>query len=70
MPRGYRATAYQRGSQWLYVNDDEPKVVATSSGAKFAYALGDATSLENSRNENATDIVHASRSVVWLMPGS
>jgi hypothetical protein len=34
----------------------------------YAYALGDATNLYNSTYEGPTDILHASRSIVWLAP--
>ena len=36
--------------------------------AWFTWALGDATNLYNSEVEFSTDIVHASRSIVWLQP--
>jgi hypothetical protein len=71
--QGYRAVNAQRGSQWLIVPEGDGKLLATSVIAKGAtpklvYALGDATALYNSTYEKATDIVHASRSVVWLAP--
>jgi hypothetical protein len=34
----------------------------------FVYALGDATALYNSDYEDSSDILHASRSIVWLKP--
>ena len=64
---GYRATLYQRGSQWIHASDNEPKLL-TSVNDTFSYAFGDATSLYNSSRENSTDITHASRSIVWLPP--
>ncbi len=39
-----------------------------STADDYAYALGDATNLYNSSYEGSTDIVHASRSIVWLKP--
>lgn len=67
---GYRGLAYQRGSQWPFVASGDPKLLAQSStpGAKYTYALGETTNLYNSTGEGSTDIVHASRSIVWLAP--
>lgn len=65
---GYRAKLYQSGSQWLYTMDGDGKLVAKSINKSFVYALGDATKLYNSAYENAQDVVHASRSIIWLNP--
>jgi hypothetical protein len=67
-PNDYRYINWQRGSQWLQVPSGDGKIVAHSVGDGFVYAMGDATQLYNSAYENSTDIVHASRSVVWLEP--
>ncbi len=65
---GYRGVEYKRGSQWLYVAEGDGKILAHSLNAKYVYALGDATPLYNSREEHSMDIVHASRSILWLSP--
>lgn len=65
---GYRKSAWQRGSQWPYVASGDPKILARRSGPDFTYFLGDATPLYNSKEENSLDIVHASRSLVYIVP--
>ncbi|HEV8130900.1 MAG TPA: hypothetical protein VGQ81_06590 [Acidobacteriota bacterium] len=67
-PDDYRITNWRLGSQWAYVASGDPKIVARSFGQGFVYVTGDATALYNSTSENATDILHASRSLVWLQP--
>jgi hypothetical protein len=67
-PGDYGNYEWLRGSQWTYVNDGPGKILASSSGAKYTYALGDATTLYQSTYEKATDVTHASRSIVWLPP--
>jgi hypothetical protein len=64
---GFRALAYKRGSQWPYTPDGDGKLVA-SFADKYVYALGDATGLYNSSYEKSTDILHASRSIIWVKP--
>jgi hypothetical protein len=64
----YRNINYLNGSQWSYVASGNPDLVARSVGSDYVYALGDATNLYNSDYEGATDILHASRSVLWLEP--
>ncbi len=64
----WRIDLWRRGSQWNYVNDGDPTLLAHSATAAYTYALADATKLYNSTNEGATDVVHASRSLVWLKP--
>ena len=66
-PDSYIGVASEHGSQWILVNDGG-KLVTHSFGPGFTYALGDATGLYNSVYESATDITHASRSIVWLQP--
>ncbi len=62
-----------RGGQWTNgVNAGDPDVI-TSIHDAFVYATGDATNLYNRPNPwtpsaNASDILHASRSIVWLKP--
>lgn len=67
-PGDYTNIEFMRGSQWTYVNDGAPKLVAHVSAPKYTYALGDATSLYRSTLEKATEVTHASRSIVWLPP--
>ncbi len=61
------------GSQWpLGVNAGDPTVY-TSVAAAYSYAYGDTTNLYNLPSpyvpaDNATDITHASRSLLWLKP--
>jgi hypothetical protein len=71
-PDDWRYDLWLRGSQWNIVVAGDPNLVATSDGqtsaGRYTYALGDATNLYNSSSENSTDILHASRSIVWLQP--
>lgn len=64
----WRTDLWARGSQWNLVATGDPVLLARSEHALYTYALGDATNQYNSASENATDIVHASRSIVWLKP--
>ena len=64
----YRHIFWERGSQWWGTPDGDPTIVAMSTADDYVYALGDATNLYNSSYEGSTDIVHASRSIVWLKP--
>jgi hypothetical protein len=57
-----------RGSQWPIDPAGAPTILAMSVAPGYAYALGDATNLYNSIYEQTTDILHASRSIVWLAP--
>jgi hypothetical protein len=50
------------------VTNGDGKILASRWGADFSYFLGDATPLYNSKDEGAEDILHASRSIVWLVP--
>ena len=65
---GYRVAEWKRGSQWTYVTNGDGKILASRWGADFTYFLGDATLLYNSKDEKAEDVVHASRSIVWIVP--
>jgi len=67
-PTDYRYALWQRGSQWVYVASGDGQILATSLTDDFVYAMGDATDLYNSVYEESTDILHASRSIVWLKP--
>src|SRR5436190_3529763 len=64
----YTNIEWRRGSQWTYINDGPGKILAQVSAPKYTYALGDATPLYKSTYEKATDVTHASRSIVWLNP--
>ena len=64
----YRNINYLTGAQWAYVSSGNPALAAHSFGPGYVYALGDATNLYNSASEGATDIAHASRSIMWLEP--
>ena len=65
---GYRGAEWKRGSQWTYVTNGDGKILASRWGADFTYFLGDATALYNSKDEGSQDILHASRSIVWIVP--
>ncbi len=65
---GYRVAEWKRGSQWTYVTNGDGKILASRWGADFTYFLGDATLLYNSKDEKAEDVVHASRSIVYIVP--
>ncbi len=64
----WRIDLWQRGAQWNLVAAGDPQLLARSSSDVFSYASGDATPLYNSSNENTNDVLHASRSIVWLKP--
>ncbi|HMA37508.1 MAG TPA: S-layer homology domain-containing protein [Chloroflexia bacterium] len=59
---------WQRGSQWDYGSAADPQLIAHSVGPGYVYALGDATPLYNYPAIHSADILHASRSILWLSP--
>ncbi len=62
----FEGATSSRGGQWTNgVNNGDPSAI-TSVGNGFVYGTGDATNLYN--RYNATDILFASRSIVWLEP--
>ncbi len=63
-----RAEIWKRGSQWATGTVGDPSIIAHSSGGGFVYVTGDATNLYNSDHENVHDVMHASRSLLWLQP--
>jgi len=63
-----RHEIWQRGDQWVLDPAGDPSLLAHSAGPGYVYASGDATNLYNSRYEHATDVLAASRSIVWLEP--
>ncbi len=68
--------AWERGGQFtLGMNAGDPQVrlsVAPGAGGGWAYAQGDATNLYNrpssQAGDEATDVLHASRSIAWIAP--
>jgi hypothetical protein len=64
----WRIDLWRRGAQWNLVASGDPQLVSRSSNAAFTYVTGDATKLYNSNYENVTDVLHASRSILWLKP--
>jgi hypothetical protein len=65
---GDRGEIWRRGDQWVLDPSGDPRLVARSAGPGFAHVTGDATNLYNSTYEQVTDVLHASRSIVWLKP--
>lgn len=67
-PSDFRHLLYLRGSQWGSLSGGDPQIVSYSLHHDFVIVTGDATALYNSTYENSTNILHASRSLVWLKP--
>ena len=68
----FEAATWARGGQWtLGASAGDPRVL-TSVGPTWVAAQGDATDLYNRTQgppgDHALDVVHASRSIVWLEP--
>jgi len=59
--------ASQRGGQYSYVPAGDP-TAKVGGGEGYISAFGDATNLYNSPDANATDVLMAQRSVLWLKP--
>ena len=59
---------WDTGSQATYGAAGDGEVLARVVTETYAYALGDATALYNCPYNEATDVTHASRSIVWLKP--
>jgi hypothetical protein len=65
----YRAIIWKRGSQWsTELNDGDGQLLAHVVDERYVYALGDATTLYNSKYENATDVARVVRAIMWLPP--
>lgn len=66
----YEATVnHPRGSQWDYGCAQDPEITRRSLGAGFIHFDGDATGLYNWFDKpQQQNILHASRSIVWLKP--
>lgn len=58
----------QHGSQLIQSGDGDGVITASSFGDRYVYVSGDMTGMYNSVNLSSTDILHASRSVIWLQP--
>lgn len=66
----YEATVeHPRGSQWIYGCAGDPEITHRSLGVNFIHFDGDATNLFNWFDKpQQQNILHASRSIVWLKP--
>jgi hypothetical protein len=64
----WRIDLWRRGSQWNLVMTGDPGPLNRSFNPAYTYAAGDATNLYNSENEGSTEVVEASRAVLWLKP--
>jgi hypothetical protein len=67
----WRRDLWMNGSQMLFVNDGDPKVLAHAFADNYVYAEGDATKTYNSMYESGAatmieDVKHVSRAIVWL----
>lgn len=67
---GYEAeNDHPRGSQWSYGPAADPQILERSLGEKFIHFDADATGLYNYFGKpSQQNILHASRSLVWLKP--
>jgi hypothetical protein len=68
-PDDYRGLESAAGSQFTYVPSGPGTLTASSVADDYTFVSGDATDLYNSAREGATDVVQATRDVVWLTPG-
>ena len=65
----YRYVLYSRGSQWAMLSSPDPRIVGYSLGSNLVAVTGNSTSLYNDLEaENSADILHASRSMIWVKP--
>lgn len=62
----WRIDLWRRGSQWNLVNSGDPSALRISTGDFYTFAESDATNLYNTEREGATQVTHASRSLLWL----
>ena len=67
-PCAFRAINWRQGAQYEHVGTGDPDLLAVGTGPDYAYALGDAINLYNSEREGSTDVLEASRSILWLQP--
>ena len=68
-PDDYRGLESAAGSQFTYVPSGPGALTASSISGDYVFVSGDATDLYNSTREGATDVVQATRDVLWLKPG-
>lgn len=59
---------YRHGSQYLYGPGGDPPPPAISQGPDHVYALGNARNAYNNPPAQSTDILDATRSIIWLKP--
>ncbi|MEA2170406.1 MAG: hypothetical protein QOF76_3706, partial [Solirubrobacteraceae bacterium] len=64
----YPYSVWKNGGQYILTPSGDPTLVARSFGDGYVAITGDATKLYNSDYERSTDVLHASRSIVWLEP--
>jgi hypothetical protein len=57
-----------RGSQWVYSPAGDPAPPSYNVTGDYTYVQGDATKLYNNGSIPASDVLHASRSVMYLKP--
>jgi hypothetical protein len=67
-PDHFLNLCHDNGSQWMYVPAGDGEILANSFADSYVYVSGDATDLYNSTEAESMDIVHASRSALWLKP--
>lgn len=67
-PCRYRGINWAQGSQWAYVSTGDPVLLAHSEAPSYVFASGDATNLYNSEYEGSTDVLAASRDILWIKP--
>ena len=67
-PSDYLYNCYLHGTQYMYTNDGDGELLAHSFGSDYVYVTGDATDVYNASDLLSDDILHASRSLVWLQP--
>lgn len=59
---------WKTGSQYTYFSDGDGAMLGWSVGDTYAFGLGDATDIYNSSYNGVTDVIDATRSIVWLKP--
>jgi hypothetical protein len=64
----WRWMLYEKGSQWLYIPSGDPLPPLIQETDQSISIYGDATNLYNSDYAGSTDVLQATRSVVWLKP--
>jgi hypothetical protein len=69
-PDDFLELEWARGSQFRYVSNGDPALLAHRFTDRFVYVLGDATPLHNYIDGDTiiTNVAHVSRALVWLKP--